>query len=57
MSSKAGTITLARHGEPALSRKVRLNPREYGEFWGKFEVGGLTEGQKAPDFLFLITQN
>ena len=51
MSSKAGTITLARHGEPALSRKVRLNPREYGEFWGKYEVGGLTEGQKAPDFL------
>lgn len=51
MSSKAGTITLARHGEPALSRKVRLNPREYGEFWGKYEVGGLVEGQKAPDFL------
>ena len=51
MISKAGTITLARHGEPALSRKVRLNPREYGEFWGKYEVGGLVEGQKAPDFL------
>jgi broad specificity phosphatase PhoE len=51
MTSKAGTITLARHGEPALSRKVRLNPREYGEFWGKYEVGGLVEGQKAPDFL------
>ena len=51
MSSKAGTITLARHGEPALSRKVRLNPREYGEFWGKYEVGGLVEGQKAPGFL------
>jgi broad specificity phosphatase PhoE len=51
MPSKAGTITLARHGEPALSRKVRLNPREYGEFWGKYEVGGLIEGQSAPDFL------
>ena len=51
LSSKAGTITLARHGEPALSRKVRLNPREYGEFLGKYEVGGLVEGQKAPDFL------
>ena len=51
MSSKAGTITLARHGEPALSRKVRLNPRESGEFWGKFEVGGLVDVLYAPGFL------
>lgn len=48
---KAGTITLARHGEPALSRKLRLNPREYAEFWAKYEVGGLVPGQSAPDYL------
>jgi hypothetical protein len=33
-------ITLARHGEPALSRKVRLNAPEYGDWWGRYEVGG-----------------
>jgi broad specificity phosphatase PhoE len=45
------TITLARHGEPALSRKVKLTAREYGEFWAKYEVGGLKPGQTAPPML------
>jgi broad specificity phosphatase PhoE len=48
MASKAGSITIARHGEPALSRKVWLSAEEYGEFWKKYEVGGLVEGQSAP---------
>lgn len=49
--TKAGTITLARHGEPALSRKVRLSPREYGAFWAQYEVGGLLETQTPPQHL------
>jgi broad specificity phosphatase PhoE len=51
MASKAGSITIARHGEPALSRKVWLNAREYGEFWKKYEVGGLIAGQSTPAHL------
>ena len=43
-----GTITLARHGEPALSRKLRLNGDEYREWWGRYEVGGLLPGQTVP---------
>lgn len=39
---------LARHGEPALSRKVRLTARGYREFWDRYEVGGLAPGQQPP---------
>ena len=48
---RPGTITLARHGEPALSRKVRLSAEEYREFWAKYEVGGLLPGQTPPPLL------
>lgn len=51
---KPGVITLARHGEPALSRKVRLNAPEYGEWWARYEVGGLKEGQTPPAGLIQI---
>ena len=46
-----GTITLARHGEPALSRKIKLNTQEYRQFWANYEVGGLLPGQSAPAML------
>ena len=46
-----GVITLARHGEPALSRKVRLDARGYGDFWALYEEGGLLAGQTPPDHL------
>ena len=46
--AKSGTITLARHGEPALSRKVRLNSGEYRDFWARYEVMGLLPGQTPP---------
>lgn len=54
---KAGTITLARHGEPALSRKVSLNAPEYGDWWARYEVGGLKEGQTPPDHLVQIARD
>lgn len=47
----AGAIVIARHGEPALSRKVRLSPSEYVKFWASYEIGGLKEGQAAPGHL------
>ena len=46
-----GSITLTRHGEPALSRKVMLTAQEYRDFWARYEVGGLLPGQTAPPML------
>ena len=43
-----GTITLARHGEPALSRKVKLSARDYRDFWARYEIMGLAPGQTPP---------
>jgi broad specificity phosphatase PhoE len=54
---KSGTITLARHGEPALSRKVKLNAPEYGDWWARYEVGGLKEGQTPPGQLIQIARD
>jgi len=48
---RPGAITLARHGEPALSRKVKLSAQEYRDFWARYEVGGLLPGQAAPPML------
>jgi len=49
--SRVGAIVLARHGEPALSRKVKLNSREYRDFWARYEVLGLLPGQSPPAML------
>jgi broad specificity phosphatase PhoE len=49
--SRTGAIILARHGEPALSRKVRLNAREYRAFWETYEITGLLPGQSPPQAL------
>ena len=46
-----GAIVLARHGEPALSRKVRLTAAEYREFWATYEIMGILPGQTPPDRL------
>ena len=49
--SRMGAIVLARHGEPALSRRCRLNAHEYREFWAKYEILGLLPGQSPPALL------
>jgi broad specificity phosphatase PhoE len=46
-----GAIVLARHGEPALSRKVRLSAQQYREFWAKYEILGILPGQTPPAHL------
>lgn len=43
-----GDIILARHGEPALSRKVRLTADGYRDWWARYEIGGLRPGQTPP---------
>lgn len=49
--TRTGAIVLARHGEPALSRKVRLNARQYRDFWDTYEITGLLPGQNPPQAL------
>ena len=41
-------ISLARHGEPALSRKVRLSARGYRDWWAQYEEGGIRKDQTPP---------
>lgn len=50
-SRDAGAIVLARHGEPALSRKCMISAAQYRDWWGRYEIGGLREGQTAPPAL------
>ncbi|MBI1686073.1 phosphoglycerate mutase family protein [Caulobacter hibisci] len=51
-----GTIVLARHGEPALSRKVHFSAKAYGDWWALYEEGGLLAGQTPPDGLLEIAR-
>lgn len=53
---RQGVITLARHGEPALSRQCRLSADEYAQWWGLYEQGGLKLGQAAPQALINLAQ-
>ena len=46
-----GAITLVRHGEPALSRRVKLDWKGYRDWWAKYEESGLLEGQIPPHCL------
>ena len=48
---RPGAITLVRHGEPALSRRVKLDWRGYVEWWKKYDEAGLLEGQTPPALL------
>jgi broad specificity phosphatase PhoE len=46
-----GAIVLARHGEPALSRKVKLSAAEYRDFWARYEIGGIRPDRPPPQAL------
>ena len=48
---RTGCIVLARHGEPALSRKIKLSARGYRDWWARYEVGGILPGQTPPAHL------
>jgi broad specificity phosphatase PhoE len=47
-SARPGAITLVRHGEPDISRKVRLSADEYRDWWASYETKGLLAGQTPP---------
>ena len=55
-SAKRGSITLVRHGEPAQSRKVRLNAAEYRDWWAGYEVKGIKPGQTPPEGLKVVAR-
>ncbi len=46
-----GAVILARHGKPALSRRVRLSADQYREWWADYEIGGLAEPQTPSERL------
>lgn len=46
--TRNGAITLVRHGEPALSRRVKLTAAGYRDWWGRYTLAGLLEGQIPP---------
>ncbi|MBV8682597.1 MAG: histidine phosphatase family protein [Caulobacteraceae bacterium] len=48
MRAPGGVVTLVRHGEPALSRKMRLSSAGYRQWWATYEDGGLKPGQSPP---------
>lgn len=51
-----GAIVLARHGEPALSRRVRLDSAGYRRWWATYEEGGLLHGQSPPPELVEVAR-
>ncbi len=48
---KIDVIILARHGEPDLSRNVRLNWRGYKYWWRLYDEAGLKPSERAPQFI------
>jgi broad specificity phosphatase PhoE len=46
-----GAVILVRHGEPALSRRIVLTAKGYRDWWARYELGGLKEGQTPPSEL------
>ena len=51
----AGAVILVRHGEPALSRDVRLTASGYRDWWARYEDGGLKANQSPPAALIALT--
>lgn len=55
--ARPGSITLARHGEPALSRRIRLDSAGYRRWWAAYEEGGILAGQTPPDGLLTLARD
>jgi broad specificity phosphatase PhoE len=53
----AGAVILARHGEPALSRRVTLSAAGYRDWWARYEEGGLKPGQTPPASLLTMARD
>jgi broad specificity phosphatase PhoE len=51
VAERSGSVILARHGRPAVSRAVMLCADQYRDWWADYELVGLAEGQSPPDAL------
>jgi broad specificity phosphatase PhoE len=47
---------LARHGEPALSRDIKLTAPGYRDWWARYEEGGILTGQTPPPGLLEMSR-
>jgi len=56
VATRPGAIILTRHGEPALSRKCMITAAQYGDWWARYEIGGLLAGQTPPPELLAAAQ-
>src|SRR3712207_4871359 len=56
VAERVGAIVLARHGEPALCRQVKLDAAGYRRWWATYEEGGLLHGQTPPDGLIEVAK-
>jgi len=52
-SAVRGPLIISRHGRPKLDRNEgpKLRWQEYVKWWAAYEVGGLADGQEAPEKL------
>jgi broad specificity phosphatase PhoE len=52
-ASRPGRIMVVRHGRPALDREAGppLTWRDYKDWWARYEIGSLAEGQSCPEDL------
>ncbi len=57
LRAKAGPIVMARHGEPALSRRIKLDSPGYRDWWARYEEGGLRDGQTPPAELLELARH
>ncbi len=55
-SARPGRITLVRHGEPDISRKVWLSAEQYRVWWATYETRGLLAGQTPPATLLEVAR-
>ncbi|MEZ5998191.1 MAG: hypothetical protein R3B98_05820 [Hyphomonas sp.] len=58
-ASRRGPIVVSRHGKPALDRTAgpRLDWREYKDWWARYELSPLAEGQVAPGELMAAVRD
>jgi len=54
--AKSGAIIMARHGEPDISRRIRLSASEYAAGWARYEETGLRQGQTPPPQLMMAVE-
>lgn len=50
-AARIGSIVIARHGQPHADRKVRVDHREYREWWRNYDLARLHPDEKPPEKL------